>query len=103
MKLDRLRKTLEAQGGSKIFVRTDAFCLCARVSAPQPTDAGLSVQVRASVRVSLPSMKLTEESADSGTLHLIDAHRVTRRVQTHRRHLEDLEIPEPYFRLAQEL
>lgn len=100
MKLERLQALLESQSRTKIFVRTDLFCLCGYARDPRPSGPGsnaLSVRIGASVRLVLPTMELIHEELDSGTLLLTNDHGLTRRLQTHRRHLADLDVPEEYF------
>ena len=103
MKLERLQTLLESQSRTKIFVRTDLFCLCGHARDPRPSGPNargsnaLSVRIGASVRLVLPTMELIQEELDSGTLLLTNDHGLTRRLQTHRRHLADLDVPEEYF------
>ena len=63
----------------------------------------MHVRIGASVRVVFSSQEVIETASDSGTLILTGEHKVTRRIQTHRRHLQGLPIPDRYFELAREL
>ena len=100
MKLETLRRVLEQAPRVKLYVLTEEFCLCAYASGAHQGQAGLRVSLAASVRVVLSDMSLIQEPVQSGTLFLTEKHRVTRRIQTHHRHLRELLIPEEYFNLA---
>lgn len=103
MKIERLRKVLETHSKVKIFVLTEQFCLCGYVRQPQQAGESLRLRIGASVRVVLSSMEVIEESSDSGTLLVTQEQKVTRRLKTHQRHLENLPIPAEYFVLARDL
>ena len=103
MKLGRLRKLLEAKPRVKIYVLTDVFCLCGYAHDSGEEAERLRVKLAASVRVVLGASEVLQEPRNSGTLVLTEEHKVTRRIQTHRRHLEGMPIPERYFELAREL
>ena len=103
MKLERLAKILELRGRTKLFVLTDDFCLCGYASHPLWCEAVLRVDVGASVRVVLSSGELMREPTCGGTLFLSAAHKTTRRLQTHRRHLQGYAVREEYFAAAKAL
>ena len=103
MKLEQLHRFLTNRNRTKIFVLTDRFCLCGHASRAQDTPEGVRVRIASSVRFVFSTGEVICEEHNSGTLMLTDEHRVTRRLQTHRRHLEGRELPEEYFRLGHEL
>ena len=103
MKLERLCKILELHSRPKLYVLTEGFCLCGYASQPLEDIAGVWVKIDSSVRVVLSSMELIHEPTCSGTLFLTENHKVTRRIQTHRRHLRGHPIPDEYFRQAKVL
>lgn len=92
MRIERLRKVLELRSRAKMGV-----CLWGNASKPG------DVRVDSSVRVVLSSMELLQEPPCSRTLFLAATHRITRRIQTHRRHLEGHPILGDYFRQAKAL
>ena len=103
MKLDTLCKVFEQTPRVKLYLLTEEFCLCGYASQPHRSAEGLRVSIASSVRVVLSSMSLLHEPVRSGTLFLTDKHKVTRRIQTHQRHLRDHQVPEEYFSLAMAL
>ena len=100
MKLERLQKILEGRARVKVFVLTDQFCLCGVASHPHEAGDALRVRVGASVRFVLRSGEVIDEPTSSGTLLLTASDKVTRRLQTHRRHLAEIDVPEDYFERA---
>ena len=100
MKLERLRQLLESTARTKLHVVTERFALSGHASRPREVDGELWIHVEASVRFVLATGEVLEEPKDSGTLRLSAEDRVTRRLQTHRRHLRGLEVPERYLELA---
>ena len=100
MKIDTLRLLFTRRARVKLFVVADAFCLCGYASNPRPTEEGMLVDIGCSVRVSFGSQELIDEPESSGTL-LLDARcKVTRRIQTHRRHLHGRAVCEDYLARA---
>lgn len=103
MKLGRLLAILSTRSSTKLYVVTDQFCLCGHASRARESSAGLHVRIGASVRVPFATGELIREERSTGTLLLTEADRLTRRHNTHRRHLSEREIPEAYFAEAIEL
>jgi hypothetical protein len=103
VKVDALVGLLQHRARLKIFVATEGFCLCGYASKPLATEAGVLLEIGASVRFVFAGGVLLEEAQRSGTLLLPHSGKVTRRVQTHRRHLAGKEVPEKYFDLAMAL
>lgn len=103
MKLERLRAILAVQNRTKIFVVTEQFCLCGYASQPRPVAEGLRIHLAASVRVVLGTQEILEEPETTGALLLTEDHRLTRRMQTHRRHTAALAIPDAYYGRAHAL
>ena len=103
MKLDTLSKVFEQTPRVKLYVLTEEFGLCGYASKPHQGPGGLRVSIDSSVRIVLSSMSLLQEPVRSGTLFLTEMHKVTRRIQTHQRHLRDHQVPEEYFSLAMAL
>jgi hypothetical protein len=103
MKLDTIQRVFKRQPRVKLFVVTENFCLCGYATKPRATDQGLLVQIGPSVRFSFVSKQLRREARASGTLHLTATCKVTRRIETHRRHLEDLGVPGDYVNQAEAL
>ncbi len=100
MKIDTLRRVFEQKSRVKLYVLAEDFCLCGYVSNPRAAGDGLLVDVGPSVRYSLEERELIAESIDSGTMYLSTNCKLTRRIQTHRRHLKDKGVPEQYLRQA---
>ncbi|HLQ38134.1 MAG TPA: hypothetical protein VK348_10050 [Planctomycetota bacterium] len=100
MRLEALRRILETQSRAKVFVLTGDSCLCGYVSKPRLTEQGLLVDVGSSLRVGFDTLVPVYEPMSTGTMQLTDSCKVTRRLQTHRRHLASAGrvIPEDYFR-----
>jgi hypothetical protein len=100
VKLDTLHRLFARQARVKLFVVADGFCLCGYASNPRVTEGGMLVDIGASVRLAFGSRELIAEPVASGTLLLDDRCRVTRRIQTHRRHLEGRGVSEEYVARA---
>ncbi len=103
MKLDTLCKVFEQTPSVKLYLLTEEFCLCGYASQPHQSTEGLRVSIDSSVRIVFSSMSLLHEPVRSGSLFLTEKHKVTRRIQTHQRHLRDHQVPEEYFTLARTL
>lgn len=103
MKLQRLCAILDQSPKTKIYLVSAQSCLCGYVSRPQPADEGVRVELGASVRMAFSSMEPVVERVGTGTLLLTEEHKVTRRLQTHRRHLTDHDVPEVYFEHAKSI
>jgi hypothetical protein len=97
MKIEALRRLIETQGKVKVFVATDLFCLCGYAVKQQQTTAGVFVEIGASLRFVFASATLIREAVSSGTLVLSSVSQITRRLQTHRRHVAGRAVPEHYF------
>jgi hypothetical protein len=100
MKLQRLRKILETRSRTKIFVLTDSICLCGYACEARQEGDSVRVRIEASVCVVLGSTEVVEKKSNTGTLVLTPEHQVTRRIQTHLRHVEGMEIPESYLHIS---
>ena len=87
MKVEALARLLARSARLKVLVVTNDFCLCGYATAQQPTAAGLLVSIGESLRVMFGSSTVIAEPERSGTLLLSRDAKVTRRLQTHRRHL----------------
>lgn len=103
MKLETLREVLLRHGRIKLFVATDAQCLCTYVSRPQPDAEGLVLDTDSSLCVPFASGDVRFDAFGSGALRLCDGDRFTRRIQTHRRHLDGRNVPTEYFARANQL
>ena len=104
MRLDAMLRHLSAAGRVKIFIVTNEFCMCCYVTRQQSAGEGeILVDVGASVRHDFATGAVAEERFRSGTLALNRSSRLTRRIQTHRRHLGQRSVPDVYFRLADRL
>jgi hypothetical protein len=100
MKLAALERLLRDRGRAKVFVVTSEFCLCGQVSVYRPVGDGALVDVGASVRVLWGSGDLLEEPFRSGALSLSESTLLTRRLQTHRRHVAERTVPAAYWQRA---
>ena len=100
MKIDTLRLLCTRRPRVKLCVVAEAFCLCGYASNPRATAAGLLVDIGTSVRVSFGSHEMIDEPASSGTLLLDATCKVTRRIQTHRRHLHGRDVGDDYMARA---
>lgn len=100
MKLDTLDRLFSRCARVKLFVVADAFCLCGYASNPRSTERGMLVDIGKSVRFSFGSHEVIDEPVSSGTLLLDDQSKVTRRIQTHRRHLHGRDVDEDYLARA---
>jgi hypothetical protein len=99
MKLAALERLLTQRGRCKVFVTTAEFCLCGQLSNLRRAGEAWLVEVGASVRV-LRSGELLEERFRSGSLLLDDQSLLTRRLQTHRRHTAERDVPAEYWQRA---
>ena len=100
MKIEKVQALFKQQTRVKLFFLTSGFCLCGYASNPRATEKGLLIDLGPSVRFSFASQEIIKEPVTSGTLIVTDSCKVTRRVQTHRRHLEQLGVPEDYLNEA---
>ena len=97
VKLDTLQGVLERRPRVKLFVLTKDFCLCGYASNARTTEGGLLIDIGASVRFAFASGSLMHEPVRSGSLRVTSTCKVTRRFQTHRRHLEAKGVPDRYL------
>jgi hypothetical protein len=103
VKLEALGHLLTHHGRLKLFVVTDAFCLCGQAWRHQDAPGGALVDIGASVRVVFETMVLIHEPLRSGTLRFDRDTKCTRRLGTHRRHLAGRDVPDAYFAAAMTL
>jgi hypothetical protein len=103
MKLETLRDVLLRHGRIKLFVASDAQCLCTYISRPQPTADGLVLATDSSLSVLFADGEVTFDAFGSGALTLRDGDLFTRRIQTHRRHVAGRDVPTEYFARANQL
>ena len=99
MKLAALARLLTERGRCKVFVTTAEFCLCGQLGNLRRAGEAWLVEGGAAVRV-LRSGELLEERFRSGSLLLDDQSQLTRRLQTHRRHVAGREVPDAYWQKA---
>jgi hypothetical protein len=99
VKVEALARLLQARGRSKVFVTTREFCLCGMLSNLRAAGDSHLVDVGASVRV-LRSGELLAEPLRSGSLQIDTGTLLTRRLQTHRRHVHERVVPDDYWRRA---
>ena len=97
MKVEALARLLLARGRCKAFVTTREFCLCGMLSNLRAAGGSHLVDVGASVRV-LRSGELLAEPLRSGSLQIDADTLLTRRLQTHRRHVHERVVPDEYWR-----
>jgi len=97
MRIDTLRRALDRHARVKVFVVLDDSCLCGYAARNTDTKGDLVVTIGASVRCVYATMTVEESRFHTGSLLLSNATKVTRRVQTHRRHLVGRDVPEQYF------
>lgn len=95
--IDTLRRVFAQTSRVKLYVLAEDFSLCGYVSNPQASGDGLLVDVGPSVRYSFEARELLAEPINSGTMYLSTDCKLTRRIQTHRRHLKDKGVPEQYL------
>ncbi len=100
MNIDTLRRVFARNSRVKLYVLAEDFSLCGYVSNPRVVGDGLLVDVGPSVRYSFEAHELIAGSIDSGTMYLSTNCKLTRRIQTHRRHLNDKGVPEQYLSQA---
>ncbi len=104
MKLDTLARYFERTKRTKLFVVTDAYVVAGRASRPSaPKGDVLLVDFAPFVAYFFDGGGLVRGSETFGPVRLDDGVRVTRRLQTHRRHVADKQIPEGYFEACEEL
>ena len=103
MKLETLRQVLIRQARIKLFISTDELCLCTYVSQPWPTVDGIVLATDSSLRVAFADGKVEFDAFGTGPFALRVSDRFTRRIETHRRHLEGRPVPAGYFARASQL
>lgn len=99
MKVEALARILAAHSRCKVFVTTREFCLCGMLSHLRPAGTAHLVDIGASVRV-LRSGELIAEPLRSGSLQVDGETLLTRRLQTHRRHVAGRDVPDEYWQRA---
>ncbi len=97
MKLAALQRLLQQRGHIKMFFVTDTFCGCGIVHGLRQSGEEVSVDVGVSVQVSLVSGSFVEPDVPSMVLQVSNSTLLTRRLQTHRRHLAGREVPRDYW------
>jgi hypothetical protein len=103
VKLETLRNVLKRHSRIKLYIVTESFCACAHVSQPRQTENGLRVHADSLLRVSFDSMAMSFDPFGDQEFVISNDDRFTRRLQTHRRHLQDVAVPPDYLRRAAEL
>ena len=98
--IDTLKRVLAQKLRVKLYVLAEDFSICGYVSNPRAAGDGLLVDVGPSVRYSFEARELLAELIDSGTMYLSTDCKLTRRIQTHRRHLKDKGVSEQYLSQA---
>lgn len=103
MKLDTLRNVFRRMPRVKLFVRCGTTAFCAVARSPHELDDGLLLQLDGAVHFDAEEGRIAHRP-DAETSFVLTADcAVTRRLQTHRRHLADWDVPADYFRLAMAL
>lgn len=102
MKLDALERLLRARGQVKVFVATDTFALCGLVRGLRTDGALVHVAVGESVCLQFADGRV-QTQANPSTLALAATVSLTRRLQTHRRHLAGRHAPVAYWDAAARL
>ena len=100
MKIDALNRVFAQKSRVKLYVLAEDLCFSGYVSNPRAAGDGLLVGVGPSARYSFEARELLAEPIDSGTMYLSTDCKLTRRIQTHRRHLKDKGVPEQYLSQA---
>ena len=96
MKLATLRNYFRRRPTTKLYVTTDEFAFAGHASNPREEENGLLLDVTPYVIYWFAKSAL--ESSDAArTLHLTSGALVTRRLQTHRKHLRGWTVPEEYL------
>ncbi len=98
--IETLTRVFAQKSRVKLYVLAKDFSLCGYVSNPRAAADGLLVDVGPSVRYSFEARELLAEPLDSETMYLSTNCKLTRRIQTHRRHLKDKGVPEQYLSQA---
>ena len=103
MKTETLFGVLERMRSVKLYVVTPQFCLGGYVEKPRAIEAAILVDVTSSVRVVFGADEVIESPEKSGTLLLTPMCKLTRRWQTHVRHLSTIDVPKEYMSRVRDL
>ena len=103
MKLQTLRKYFKRSKRTKLYITTDAFLISGYVYNPREEKDSLLVDIGPYIIFSFGRKEILQSSGDFKALCLTAETKITRRIQTHRRHLQDREYPQEYFQLAWDL
>ena len=99
MKPETLRALLERKKRTKVFVVTEGYAVAGFVRRSQ-VDELPAARLWPFVAWFVGSDGIVVGGEPFGPVALDEGARVTRRVQTHRRHLEGRVVPEAYFEAA---
>ena len=103
MKLETLRKYFKRSKRTKLYITTDEFLIAGYVCNPREEKDSLLVDIGPYIIYSFVRKEILQTSNDFKALRLTAETKITRRFQTHRRHLEDRQYPQEYFQRAWDL
>ena len=97
MKISTLRRVFARSKRTKLFIATSKFAVAGHVKRPSNVGAVLSIDVQPYIAYFFSASSLVRGEQPFGPIRLDATTRVTRRLQTHRRHLSERDVPEEYF------
>jgi hypothetical protein len=103
MKIENLAQVLERRSRIKLHVTQQDAALTLCVTDPEPGKILLEVATDSALRVVFATSEINFNPFGIGALDPDSASRFTRRIQTHRRHSQELQIPAACFNRAAEL
>ena len=102
MKLETLRNYFRRSRTTKLYVTTDEFAITGRASNPREEQDALLLDMTPHV-ICWFDTEMVETPAGAKTLHVNPDTLVTRRLQTHRKHLRGHAVPDEYLQRASKI